>query len=112
VEEDRDGNLVYAGRIDRMIKKRGYRIEPGDIESVLADLEGVTECAVVGEKASDGFTQLAAYLSMKKPEQENIMFIRQFCADKLPMYMIPEKIVFLKELPKTSSGKIDIRELK
>ncbi|HTL82083.1 MAG TPA: amino acid adenylation domain-containing protein [Bacteroidia bacterium] len=111
VEEDVNGDLVYAGRLDRMIKKRGYRIEPAEVEATLSDLESVVECAVTSEKTPDGFTQLVAFLVMNDPEQESVMTIKHFCAEKLPLYMIPDRFVFLKELPKTSSGKIDVSVL-
>jgi amino acid adenylation domain-containing protein len=108
---DEKGNFIYAGRIDRMIKKRGYRIEPGEIEAVLAHHPDVLEAAVVGETDAEGYVSLKAHLHAREGAQQSVIGIRQYCMELLPVYMIPEQVVFTGELPKTSSGKIDYRKL-
>jgi amino acid adenylation domain-containing protein len=111
VKEDKTGNLVYSGRVDRMIKKRGYRIEPEEIENVLLRMENIIEAAVVGGKDEDGYSLLHAYLSIKNSSEKSIQEIREHCMKYLPAYMIPEQIHFLGSLPKNSNGKIDLKSL-
>lgn len=112
VEEDANGNLIYIGRIDRMIKKRGYRIEPGEIENALLLHPEIREAAIVSATDSDGFVLLKAFVSLKENASLDMMRVKQYCAGLLPVYMIPEQVVFIAELPKTSSGKIDYQQLK
>ncbi|MFG1645416.1 amino acid adenylation domain-containing protein [Amycolatopsis sp. NPDC049252] len=57
-----DGNLEFLGRVDSQVKVRGHRVEPGEIEKVLVDHDGVAAAAVVARRGRDGSNQLAAYL--------------------------------------------------
>ncbi|MBI3509112.1 MAG: amino acid adenylation domain-containing protein [Bacteroidetes bacterium] len=111
VEKDAAGNFVFTGRLDRMIKRRGYRVEPGEIENIICSMNSVIECAVKGEPGNDGMNILAAYIVTENEKKSSFMEVKQFCAQQLPAYMIPDKIVFMNTLPKTSSGKIDYGHL-
>lgn len=112
VETNAAGLLVYAGRIDRMIKKRGYRIEPEEIEHALLLHPGLLEAAVVPATDEQGYSLLHAFVSLKKENAATQISLREHCLGILPGYMIPEKITFLESLPKTSGGKIDFVKLK
>ena len=95
-----DGNLEYLGRLDRQVKLRGYRIEPGEIEAVLLRDPAVREAAVV--VAGD---RLVAFLvPVAEPADLDL-------GGDLPAYMIPSAFVWLDELPLTSTGKVDRRAL-
>lgn len=111
VELDKDRNFVYRGRIDRMIKKRGYRIEPEEIETILLHHPDVMEAAVTGGKDADGYTLLRAFLALRPKAEASVIAIKQHCLELLPSYMIPEQIHFMESLPKTSSGKTDLKKL-
>ncbi|HLG04224.1 MAG TPA: AMP-binding protein, partial [Bacteroidia bacterium] len=111
VEMDKNRNYVYTGRLDRMIKKRGYRIEPGEVEVILQHHPDVMEAAVVPAKDEDGHTVLKAVLSVRKGANISVSIIRQYCLPLLPFYMIPERIILQGSLPKTSTGKIDYTQL-
>lgn len=111
IEVDENNELVYAGRIDRMIKKRGYRIEPEEVETVLLHHPDVLEAAVVAGKDSDDYTLLRAFIALRPKTETNVLAIKQHCLEHLPAYMVPEQIHFLEALPKTSSGKIDLKRL-
>lgn len=111
VDLDENENFVYNGRFDRMIKKRGYRVEPGEIEAVLAHHPDVWEAAVIGATDSEGYVLLKAFLHAREGAERSVIAIRQYCMEHLPVYMVPEQVIFTGELPKTSSGKIDYREL-
>jgi amino acid adenylation domain-containing protein len=111
IEKDKDGNLIFCGRIDRMIKKRGYRIEPEEVESALMRHPDVLEAAVVEGKDGDGYSLIKAFLALRKDAEESVIAIKQHCLEILPSYMIPERIIFMETLPKTTSGKIDLKIL-
>lgn len=106
-----NNELVYSGRIDRMIKKRGYRIEPEEIETVLLRHPDVLEAVVIAGTDADAYTMLRAFIAKRPQADVTAVTIKQHCLELLPAYMVPEQINFLESLPKTSSGKIDLKEL-
>jgi acyl-CoA synthetase (AMP-forming)/AMP-acid ligase II len=102
------GDLRYAGRIGRMVKLRGYRVEPGEIETRLYEHPQIKEASVVSVDGPRG-VQLVAHLSGARLP---IIELKEFCAVKLPPYMIPERFVFHDALPRNSRGKIDFESLR
>lgn len=111
VEMNANNELVYSGRLDRMIKKRGYRIEPEEIETVLLRHPDVMEAVVIGGKDADEYTLLRAFIALRPKAEASTITIKHHCLELLPSYMIPEQVNFLESLPKTSSGKIDLKQL-
>ncbi|HYU33835.1 MAG TPA: amino acid adenylation domain-containing protein [Thermoanaerobaculia bacterium] len=105
-----DGNLDYLGRIDRQVKVRGFRIEPGEIEAVLAAHPAVRDCAVVARQDTPGETQLVAYV-MSSEGSLTAAAVRDLLRAKLPDYMVPGATVFLDALPLTPNGKVDRKAL-
>ena len=104
-----NGQLEFLGRIDDQLKLRGYRVEPGEIESVLLELDDVRE-AVVELRTGAAGKNLVAYLG-GDPAQLSEDWIQQILSERLPHYMVPAHIVILAALPRTVSGKIDRRAL-
>jgi amino acid adenylation domain-containing protein len=102
------GDLRYAGRIGRMVKLRGYRVEPGEIETRLYEHPAIQEAAVVAADGPRGLELVAHVSGARVPVVE----LKEFCAVKLPPYMIPERFVFQAALPRTSRGKIDFERLR
>jgi len=102
------GDLRYAGRIGRMVKLRGYRVEPGEIEARLYQNPYVKEVGVVAMDGPHGL-QLVAHVSGARV---SIVELKEFCAVALPAYMIPERFVFHEALPRNSRGKIDFDALR
>ena len=102
------GELRYAGRIGRMLKLRGYRVEPGEIETRLHEHPRVAAAAVVPVEGPHGLQLVAHLCSERLPVVE----LKQFCAVKLPAYMIPERFFFHEALPRNLRGKIDFEALR
>jgi amino acid adenylation domain-containing protein len=111
VRRGRNGNLIYCGRRDGMIKSRGYRIEPGEIEAILSSHEKIKEVAVVGVPDEKIGKKIKAFIVVKAGRKITVKEINLFCLSKLPLYMVPEVIVFKGGLPRTSNGKIDRKKL-
>ncbi|MCI3928122.1 non-ribosomal peptide synthetase [Streptomyces sp. AN091965] len=93
------GELVFAGRADDQVKVRGFRIEPGEIESALADHPGVSQAAVTVRA-----DRLLAYVS---PSDIDPHAVRVGLASRLPQHMVPAAVIALDALPVTANGKID-----
>ena len=109
VEVQPGGVYKYVGRKDAQIKSRGYRIELGDVEAALNLHPGVVECAVVAVPDELVTNRLVAYVTVR--DQTTEQELARFCGERLPRYMIPESFTLLPELPKTSTGKVDRRQL-
>jgi amino acid adenylation domain-containing protein/non-ribosomal peptide synthase protein (TIGR01720 family) len=99
-----DGTLEYLGRADGQIKLRGFRIEPGEIESVLARDESVANALVV---AAAGGTRLQAYVVPAHGATVDTAALRRRAARSLPDYMVPAAIMVLDAFPLTPNGKVD-----
>jgi acyl-coenzyme A synthetase/AMP-(fatty) acid ligase len=112
VIQDEDGNYLYVSRRDRMVKKRGYRVELGEIEAGLYKHPDVKEAAVIAMSSEENGVQIKAYLSFRGGQTPSRIELKRFCAQALPAYMIPDFFSFLESLPKTSTDKIDYQKLK
>ena len=100
-----NGDIEYSGRLDQQVKIRGHRVELGEIESILLGSDLVKNAVVEASGNHQGEKQLIAYIvpvgQFKKYE------ILAQLKDKLPAYLIPEKLIELEHLPITVNGKID-----
>ncbi|MBA2470722.1 MAG: amino acid adenylation domain-containing protein, partial [Pseudonocardiales bacterium] len=106
-----DGMLEFLGRVDAQLKIRGYRVEPGEIEAVLADQPEVAQGAVRGW--GDGpDVRLAAYLVLQAGHAPEIVAtIRDRLRAALPDHLVPSAFVELESLPLTGNGKVDRQAL-
>jgi aspartate racemase len=107
-----DGEIEFLGRQDNQIKIRGFRVEPGEIEEVLARHDNVREAAVISQESSTGEKRLLAYVVMSQMLlSDSDDRLRTYLKERLPEYMVPAAIVLLDAMPLTPNGKIDRRAL-
>jgi len=106
---DQEGYFWYHGRSDDMLKVGGIWVSPIEVESVLNQHASIVECAVIGLPDKDTLIKPKAFVVLKENyaasnalEQE----LKNYVKDKLAPYKYPRWIEFLKELPKTATGKI------
>ncbi len=122
-----DGRIEFLGRLDRQVKVRGFRIEPAEIESVLADHPGLAGAAVVARRDGAGGPRLVAYVVVATPSAASAApapgkpssgggapdarELRGYLGERLPEYMVPSAFVTLPALPLAATGKVDRRAL-
>ncbi|MFJ4870090.1 amino acid adenylation domain-containing protein [Streptomyces sp. NPDC088757] len=99
-----DGTVEYRGRIDHQVKVRGFRVEPGEVESALLALPGVEQVVVTAPGRADGQRRLLAHAVAPGADAEGLT---ARLAARLPEYMVPSSIVLLDALPLSPNGKVD-----
>ena len=105
---DGDGNVQFVSRKDFQVKIRGFRVELGEIEQVINAIDGVAQ-AVVKVFVKGDRKKLVAYVQANCELQKNSVY--EYMHEKLPVYMVPEDIVFVNIFPLLPSGKIDRAKL-
>jgi amino acid adenylation domain-containing protein len=106
-----NGDLEYLGRADQQVQIRGFRVELGEIEVVLAEYPGVNMAVVMAREDRPGDKRLVAYVVASHEPTPTFGELRSFLKEKLPDYMIPSGFVYLDTLPLTPNGKVDRRAL-
>jgi hypothetical protein len=106
-----DGTIEFLGRADQQVKIHGYRVEPGEIESVLTQHPGIARAAVV-PRSTDNGVRLAAFLQPARGRAApDTPALHDWIERRLPGHMMPAVFVWLDPLPATATGKIDRRAL-
>ena len=107
-----DGSLLHLGRSDGMVKRRGYLVEPSEVEAALLDTGLVYEAAAFGATDDQGNTSLYAYVVPIDGLRSSNAAIRRALRERVPEYMVPTSLVAVPELPKNDNNKIDRALLK
>lgn len=107
--QDEDGFFYYQGRADDMLKVSGQWTSPIEIEDVLMQHPAVSECGVVGSPTSEGLIRVKAFIVLNKgyevsPELEKELV--EYARNKLAHFKVPNWFTFVKELPRTTTGKL------
>jgi amino acid adenylation domain-containing protein len=102
-----DGVLEYLGRLDHVVKVRGIRIDPGEVEAALLAHPGVAAAAVVARPGFDGENRLAAYVVARAGGELAPGDLRRHLRTRLPETLIPTAFVALAALPLGATGKVD-----
>nr|WP_253903091.1 non-ribosomal peptide synthetase [Corallococcus exiguus] len=103
-----DGRVEFLGRVDFQVKVRGFRVEPGEVATVLRGLADVHEVVVVARQDALGEARLVAYVVA---DTQDVSALRESLKQRLPEYMVPSAFVFLDALPLTPNGKVDRKAL-
>jgi acyl-coenzyme A synthetase/AMP-(fatty) acid ligase len=103
---DDDGHLHFVSRMDDIIKSRGEKVPPREVENVICGVEGVRECAVIGVPDPVLGQAIKAFLVLEEGAMLHPRQVQQACMAKLEGFMVPKHVELVAELPKTSSGKI------
>jgi acyl-CoA synthetase (AMP-forming)/AMP-acid ligase II len=105
VKKDADGFLYYVGRRDAMIKTKGYRVSPTEVEELVAGIPGVADCVAAGFERDDEIL-LRLFVTVSRPDatEEKVL---AHCRQHFPFYLVPDDIVVLAQFPLTANGKVD-----
>jgi amino acid adenylation domain-containing protein len=101
-----DGCLIHMGRLDAMLKIRGQRVEPAEVERALLATGRVNEAAAVGVERPGGGARLVAYVVPVGSEPLDAAALKAAVAESLPAHMVPDRIVPLAAIPRTERGKV------
>ena len=103
---DDEGFLYFVGRSDDIIKSRGEKVSPAEVEDALYAIPGVREAAVIGVPDERLGEAIHAYVALDEDAELTERDVIGACRERLEGFMVPSRVVFLDELPKTASGKI------
>ncbi len=108
---DREGYLYFVGRRDDIIKSRGEKVSPKEVENVLFAHEGISEAAIVGDPDAVLGQSIRAIVTLMPYQELTEKEVLAYCRKHLEDFMVPQKIEFRDELPKSPNGKIDKKQL-
>ncbi len=101
-----NGEIEFLGRRDHQVKVRGARVELQEIEAALEEHDEVLEAVVIAQPNRED-VRLVAYILSAPQKSVSITALRRFVTARLPIYMVPSRLVPLTEIPRTISGKVD-----
>ena len=108
---DEEGYLYFVGRKDDIIKTRGEKVSPKEVEEALYRMEGIAEAAVIGVPDAVLGEAIKAIVTVRAGAALTEQQILAHCAGHLEDFMVPKYVEFHAALPKSANGKIDKREL-
>ena len=109
---DAEGFLYFVGRTDDIIKSRGEKVAPREIENVLYGFEGIKDAAVIGLPDPLLGEKIKVFASLQSGADLSAQKIRELCKQNMQDIMVPQEVEILDELPKNPSGKVDKLKLK
>jgi acyl-coenzyme A synthetase/AMP-(fatty) acid ligase len=109
---DADGDLYFVGRSDDIIKTRGEKVSPVEVENVLHRIAGVREAAVIGIPDVVLGEAIRAFVVLDEGASVTELQVKRECMARLEGFMVPRDVVFVSELPKTATAKVSRRMLR
>ena len=109
---DEDGDLYFQGRSDDIIKTRGEKVSPTELENVIHGIKGVVEVAVIGVDDEMLGEAIKCFMVIEKDSDLSLRQIKKVCVEKLENFMVPKYFELVDDLPKTNTGKISKKGLK
>ncbi len=109
---DEDGYLYFKGRMDNMIKSRGIKVSPKEVEDFLHAIPGIKSSVVTGVRSEEYGEVLYAFVVLDKASNLGKEDILLHCKEELEVYKVPEYLHFIDEVPKTPNGKFNRLALK
>jgi non-ribosomal peptide synthetase component E (peptide arylation enzyme) len=111
-EKDEEGFLYFVARKDDLIKTKGERVSPKEIENALSEMPGVLESAIIPVPDELLGHAIKAFIVKRNSNNLTEETVRAYCAKNLEPFMVPKYVLFVDSLPKSASGKIDKKALK
>ena len=109
---DADGDLYFIGRTDDIIKTRGEKVSPIEVENVLHRIAGVREAAVIGVPDEALGEAIRAFIVLDDGATVTEQQVKRECLSRLESFMVPRDVLFVSELPKTATAKVSKRLLR
>jgi amino acid adenylation domain-containing protein len=109
---DEGGFVYFVRRMDDVLKVKGQKVAPKEVEEALMRHPGVTEATVIGVPQGDLGDEVVAVLSLREKADTDVPGLRRWCATHLEAYMVPGRFFVLDTLPRSANGKIDRLVLK
>jgi len=111
-KKDEEGYLYFIARKDDLIKTKGERVSPKEIENTLCEMDGVVEAAIIGVPDEIFGQAIKAFIVAKENNELTEKNVMKYCMKNLEPFMVPKYVEFRNALPKSSSGKIDKKQLR
>jgi acyl-CoA synthetase (AMP-forming)/AMP-acid ligase II len=109
---DEEGYLYFVGRKDDMIKTKGERVSPKELENILCSADGISEAAVIGVPDEILGQAIKAFIVKTPGSLITEKDVLRYCSKNVEIFMIPKYVVLIDSLPKSPNGKIDKKILK
>ena len=104
--QDADGDFFFVARSDEIIKSRGEKVSPVEVENAIYSLSAVQEVVVIGLHDPLLGEAVCAFVAAREGEKLSVQQIKHICSDRLENFMVPKHVFFLSELPRTTNGKL------
>ena len=109
---DEDGDLYFQGRSDDIIKTRGEKVSPTEVENIIYGIKGVKEAAVIGVDDEIFGEAIQCFVVIETDSDLSLRQIKKVCVERLENFMVPKYFDLVENLPKTNTGKISKKNLK
>jgi acyl-CoA synthetase (AMP-forming)/AMP-acid ligase II len=111
-KQDEEGFLYFVARKDDLIKTKGERVSPKEIENVVCQMEGIIEAAVIGVPDEIAGQAIKLFIVPKAGVEVNVEHVMRHCQQNMEPFMVPRYVELRNGLPKLSSGKVDKKKLR